>query len=104
MDRITAAIGSFAVDDIDAARDFYGRKLGLSVADANPNGPGPLWLNAGDGPGVFVYPKPQHVPADFTVLNLAVENIEGAIDDLVSRATRLPGSATPPATAFRSSG
>lgn len=85
MDRVTAALGSFAVDDIETAREFYGRTLGLAVTDANPGGGGPLWLRAGDGPGVFVYPKPDHVPAGFTVLNLAVEDIEQAIDDLTSR-------------------
>jgi len=63
--------------------------LGLAVIEANPNGPGPLWLKAGDGPGVFVYPKPDHVPASFTVLNLAVDDIEAATDDLESRGIRM---------------
>lgn len=85
MHRITAAIGSFAVNDIDAARGFYGTTLGLDVTDALPNGTGPLWLRAGEGPGVFVYPKPDHVPAGFTVLNLAVEDIERAVDELTER-------------------
>jgi predicted enzyme related to lactoylglutathione lyase len=85
MDRIKAAFGSFAVDDIETARRFYGRTLGLVIKQAGPESGGPFWLTAGDGPAVFVYPKPDHEPAGFTVLNLAVEDIELAIDQLSAR-------------------
>ena len=85
MDHVTAAFGSFAVDDIQLAREFYGRTLGLAVTEAAPGGSSPLWIRAGDGPAVFVYPKPDHEPAGFTVLNLAVEDLEGAVDELADR-------------------
>jgi predicted enzyme related to lactoylglutathione lyase len=85
MDQVTGAFGSFAVDDIAVARDFYGRTLGLAVTEAAPGGSSPIWIQAGDGPAVFVYPKPQHEPAGFTVLNLAVEDLERAVDELAGR-------------------
>ena len=50
-----------------------------------PGSDGPFWLAAGDGQAVFVNPKPDHQPAGFTVLNLAVEDIELAIDQLNAR-------------------
>lgn len=85
MDHVTGAFGSFAVDDIEVAREFYGRTLGLTVTEAAPGGSSPLWIQAGDGPAVFVYPKPEHEPAGFTVLNLAVEDLERAVDELADR-------------------
>lgn len=84
MDHVTA-FGSFAVDDIEVAREFYGRTLGLAVTEAAPGDSSPLWIQGGDGPAVFVYPKPEHEPAGFTVLNLAVEDLERAVDELADR-------------------
>ena len=54
MDQVTATFGSFAVDDIAVAREFYARTLGLAVRDAAPGGSSPLWIAAGEGPAVFV--------------------------------------------------
>lgn len=85
MDHVTGAFGSFAVDDIGVAREFYGRTLGLAVTEAAPGGSGPIWIRAGDGPPVFVYPKPEHEPAGFTVLNVTVEDLEQAVDELADR-------------------
>ena len=85
MEHVTAAFGSFAVDDIEVAREFYGRTLGLAVTEAAGGGSSPLWIRAGDGPAVSVYPKPEHEPAGFTVLNLAVEDLERAVDELADR-------------------
>ena len=85
MDHVTAAFGSFAVDDIEVAREFYGRTLGLAVTEAAPGASSPIWIRAGDGPAVFVYPKPEHEPAGFTVLNLTVEDLERAVDELADR-------------------
>lgn len=69
----------FSVNDIDAARDFYRDALGLDVTE----GPGGnLDLALPSGGHVFVYPKPDHTPASFTILNLAVEDIDAAVDDL----------------------
>ena len=82
MLELSHAFSSFSVNDIGAARRFYGEKLGLRVTDALPGGAGPLWLHIGGEGGVLVYPKADHVPASFTVLNLSVRDIERAVDDL----------------------
>ncbi|WP_348788096.1 VOC family protein [Leifsonia sp. NPDC080035] len=69
----------FSVDDIDAARDFYRATLGLDVTD----GPmGNLDIALPSGAHVFVYPKPNHEPASFTILNLVVDDIDAAVDEL----------------------
>ena len=85
MLQVREAFSSFAVDDLDAARDFYGTKLGLEVSSALPDGGGPMWLRVGAETGVLVYPKPGHVPATFTVLNLSVPDIDEAVDELRAR-------------------
>jgi len=72
----------FAVSDIDAARAFYGEVLGLDVSDG---GMGLLRLVLPGGAEVIVYPKPDHAPAGFTILNLAVADIEQAVDVLAER-------------------
>jgi len=85
MLHVIEAFSSFAVDDLAAARAFYGTTLGLQVSSALPNGGGPLWLRVAHERGVLVYPKPDHVPASFTVLNLSVDDIEQAVDELTAR-------------------
>lgn len=85
VDHVTAAFGSFAVDDIAQAREFYGRTLGLTVTDVAPIESSPLWIGTGDGAAVFVYAKPQHQPGDFTVLHVAVDDLEQAVDGLAHR-------------------
>jgi predicted enzyme related to lactoylglutathione lyase len=72
----------FAVPDIDAARAFYGEVLGLEVADG---GMGLLRIGLPGGTDVMVYPKDDHVPAVFTILNLAVADIDQAVDALAER-------------------
>lgn len=77
----TPAFSGFSVSDLAAARSFYHDILGLQIAD-NPAG---LTLQiAGDRP-ILVYPKPDHQPATYTILNFPVDDIEAAIDTLVSR-------------------
>ena len=77
----TKAFSGFAVDDVDRARAFYGETLGLKVTEAN----GLLTLHiAGDRPTI-VYPKPDHTPAAFTILNFPVDDIDAAVDALVAR-------------------
>jgi catechol 2,3-dioxygenase-like lactoylglutathione lyase family enzyme len=73
----TKAFSSFSVDDIPKAKEFYGSTLGLSVTET-PEG---LALELG-GCNVFLYPKSNHEPATFTVLNFPVDNIEDAIVEL----------------------
>jgi predicted enzyme related to lactoylglutathione lyase len=71
----------FSADDIAAERRFYGDVLGLDVTEAN----GMLQLHLGSGADVLVYPKRDHQPATFTVLNFPVDDIEQTVDDLVAR-------------------
>lgn len=77
------AFSGFSVDDLDAAAHFYGDTLGLVVE----RGAMGLTLQLpGDGNGsVFVYGKPNHTPASFTILNFAVEDIDAAVDELNAR-------------------
>jgi catechol 2,3-dioxygenase-like lactoylglutathione lyase family enzyme len=77
----SAAFSGFAVDDVDAARAFYADVLGLEVETAH----GMLTLHLGGGTNVLVYPKPGHTPAEFTVLNFPVPDIEKAVDELTAR-------------------
>jgi len=77
----TPAFSGFAVPDIDAARAFYANTLGLAVSEEN----GLLTLKlAGDRP-TLVYPKPDHTPATYTILNFQVEDIDAAVDELSGR-------------------
>jgi catechol 2,3-dioxygenase-like lactoylglutathione lyase family enzyme len=69
----------FSVDDVAAAKAFYGDTLGLAVTD----GPmGNLDLALPGGGQIFIYPKPDHQPATFTILNLVVDDIDAAVADL----------------------
>ncbi|MEA9985861.1 MULTISPECIES: VOC family protein [Subtercola] len=78
----TNAFSGFSVNDIDAARKFYGETLGLTVTD---NEMGFLELQLGSGAKVLVYPKPDHEPATFTIMNFAVPDVDAAVDDLRQR-------------------
>jgi predicted enzyme related to lactoylglutathione lyase len=81
MLKNSKAFSGFSVDDIPKARTFYGDALGLEVTEAN----GMLTLHLGSGGTVLVYPKPNHAPATFTVLNFPVDDIETAVDALTER-------------------
>jgi catechol 2,3-dioxygenase-like lactoylglutathione lyase family enzyme len=76
------ALSSFSVDDIQKARDFYGKTLGLELS-AGPEGT--LVLSEAK---TLIYPKPNHQPATFTVLNFPVDNVEKAVDELSKRGVR----------------
>ncbi|MEO7123885.1 MAG: VOC family protein [Lacisediminihabitans sp.] len=76
------AFSGFSVDDIPAARKFYGDTLGLQVTE---NDMGILELHLDSGATVIVYGKPNHAPASFTILNFDVDDVEEAVDDLNSR-------------------
>ena len=73
------AFSGFSVDDIPAARGFYRDVLGVEVEEMDN---GLLALHLAGGHEAIVYPKPDHRPADFTILNFAVEDIEKAVDEL----------------------
>ncbi len=77
------AFSGFAVPDIEAARGFYGTTLGLDVRDGRETGL--LELHVGGGTPIMVYPKPDHVPATYTILNFVVDDIESAVDELVEK-------------------
>ena len=79
-----AAFGSFSVNDIEKARTFYSDTLGLSVRQ-NQEG---LELDLPGGTRFFVYAKPDHEPASYTVLNFAVPDVEEAVTDLTRRGVR----------------
>ena len=75
------AFSGFAVDDIEAARGFYGDVLGLTVTEEN----GMLTLQlAGDRP-TLIYPKDDHEPATYTILNFPVDDIDAAAEGLRER-------------------
>jgi catechol 2,3-dioxygenase-like lactoylglutathione lyase family enzyme len=87
------AFPGFAVDDVPRAKEFYGTTLGLEVADAalgveGADVPAGLELRLGPGTRVMVYPKPDHAPATFTILNFLVPDIERAVDELTARGVR----------------
>ena len=80
MVTIRDAFSGFSVDDIGAAREFYSSKLGLPVQDEPMAGA--LQVTLPSGQAVFIYPKPDHVPATFTILNMVVADIDAAVDEL----------------------
>jgi catechol 2,3-dioxygenase-like lactoylglutathione lyase family enzyme len=94
------AFSGFAVDDVSRAREFYATTLGLDVADA-PLGvdgadvPAGLAIRLGPGTKVMVYPKPDHAPANFTILNFLVEDIDRAVDELTAHGVRFEHYETP---------
>ena len=84
MFKDTKAFSGFSVNDIDAAKAFYADTLGLDVGEEN----GMLRLNVAGTNSVLAYPKPNHVPAEYTMLNFLVPNIEGTVRELTGRGVR----------------
>jgi len=78
---------SFAVDDVAKARDFYGQTLGLDVATLDEEN-GLLELRHGESRNTLIYQKPDFVPATYTILNFAVDDVDSAVYDLSSRGIR----------------
>jgi catechol 2,3-dioxygenase-like lactoylglutathione lyase family enzyme len=81
MFKDTKAFSGFAVDDIDKAREFYGETLGLRTSDQY----GLLFLHIAGDRDTLAYPKPDHTPANYTILNFPVDDIETAVDELAAR-------------------
>ena len=75
------AFHGFAVPDTGVARAFYSDVLGIEVTEENDI----LRLQLGGGTPTIVYPKPDHVPATYTVLNFPVPDVEAAVDELTAR-------------------
>ncbi|MEU4722411.1 VOC family protein [Nonomuraea dietziae] len=84
MFRDTKAFSGFSVDDIEAAKAFYGDTLGIRVSEEN----GMLTLHLAGDRDTLVYPKPDHTPATFTILNFPVDDIDEAVDQLTERGVR----------------
>ena len=84
MFKNTKAFSSFSANDLQKAKEFYGETLGLDVSQEEEG----LALKIAGGGSVFIYPKPNHEPASFTVLNFPVDNIDAAVEQLTKRGVR----------------
>jgi len=84
MFKEAKSFSSFSVNDLRRAKEFYGETLGLEIKES-PEG---LELHTANNV-VFLYPKPNHTPASFTVLNFHVIDIEKAVDELESLGVKL---------------
>jgi catechol 2,3-dioxygenase-like lactoylglutathione lyase family enzyme len=80
MFKNTPAFSGYSVDDLAKAKEFYGDLLGLEVEETKQG----LNLKI-KGTSVFLYPKNDHAPATFTVLNFAVEDIDAAVDEMTGK-------------------
>jgi catechol 2,3-dioxygenase-like lactoylglutathione lyase family enzyme len=80
----TKAFSSFSVKDLDEAKRFYGQTLGLEVSESDEG----LILQTKGGIDVFIYPKLDHTPATFTVLNFVVDDVDRAVDELTKMGVR----------------
>jgi catechol 2,3-dioxygenase-like lactoylglutathione lyase family enzyme len=76
------AFSGFSVNDLDEAKKFYGETLGVAVETV----PAGLMLKIGHG--ILVYPKPNHEPASYTMLNFRVDDIDKAVDDLMGKGVK----------------
>ena len=85
MFKNSKVFSSFSVNDISKAKEFYGGILGIDLEDSPEGG---LVLKIAGGNPIFVYPKPNHEPATFTILNFQVPNIEEAVDQLTDKGIR----------------
>ncbi len=81
MFGMTKAFSGFSVDDIPAAKKFYGETLGLKVSEEH----GMLTLHIAGDRDILVYPKADHTPATYTILNFPVDDIDKAVDELTQR-------------------
>lgn len=78
MLKDSKAFSGFSVNDLEAAKKFYGETLGVEVED----GPMVLKIKLGSGTVIFVYSKDNHVPATYTILNFPVDDIDQAVEEL----------------------
>lgn len=83
MLKDSKAFSSFSVDDIAKAKEFYGQTLGLKVSEITEMNL--LQLEFAGGGRVMIYPKDDHAPATFTVLNFPVKDIDEAVDALAGK-------------------
>lgn len=81
----TSAFSGFSVNDLAAAKRFYGETLGLEVEDAAAGG---LRLKVAGPNGIYIYSKHDHTPATYTILNFRVDDIDNAVDELTGKGVR----------------
>ncbi|MFN8529745.1 MAG: VOC family protein [Anaerolineae bacterium] len=84
MFRDTKAFSGFSVDDIAKAKAFYSEVLGVEVTQDDDL----LHLQIASGNPVLIYPKPDHTPATYTILNFPVDDIDQTVDELTRRGVR----------------
>jgi predicted enzyme related to lactoylglutathione lyase len=84
MLKHSKAFSGFSAGDIQTAKKFYSETLGLDVTESH----GLLTLRLAGGHNVLIYPKPNHVPATFTVLNFPVKDVDLAVNELTKRGVR----------------
>lgn len=84
MLKDSKAFSGYSVNDIGKAKEFYGQTLGLDVSEES----GLLLLQVAGGSPVILYPKENHAPATFTVLNFPVDDVERTVDELTGRGVR----------------
>ena len=84
MLRESKALSGFAAPDMGKLKDFYGQTLGLEVTEEH----GLLTLYLAGGNNVLIYPKADHMPANFTILNFPVSDVDQAVDELTRRGVR----------------
>jgi len=88
MFATTKAFSGFAVDDIDAAKAFYGETLGIPTTLLDEEN-GLLTLHLAGGRDTLIYRKPDFMPATYTILNFPVDDIEAAVDELSAKGVEL---------------
>ena len=84
MLRDSKAFSGFAAPDLAKVKEFYGQVLGLKVIEEH----GLLTVHLAGGNNVLIYPKADHVPATFTILNFPVADVDQAVDELSKRGVR----------------
>lgn len=82
MFKNTKAFSGFSVNDLQKAKEFYGKTLGIEVKD-NPMGL--IELQIAGSNNILIYPKPNHEPATYTILNFPVDDIDKAVDELTAK-------------------
>lgn len=85
MFQNSKAFSGFSVNDLQKAKEFYGKTLGLDVREEGKMG---LTIHIAGGNFIFVYPKENHQPATFTILNFPVDDIDKAVEDLKARGVK----------------
>jgi len=82
MFKDTKAFSGFSVNDLQKAKEFYNNTLGIEISEGIM---GILTLHLSGGGKVIIYPKPNHEPATFTVLNFPVSDVEKTVDELIGK-------------------